>query len=1014
MKISFLTAASAPYPVTSVALGPSSAQVNWGLPELPNGVITGYHISCQILPDEKDDCDEEVGEDVFTYTVTTLLECSEYTFSVQAINGGGLGEAGTHSSTTDADAPPSITNFEAVNVTSTTASLTWDPLLTNCPILEYKLQIQETVLRTNETSAFEVSFLVENNFYLLEDLIPSAKYSLSLTATTGGGTSDPATTEFQTLEGDYDAPVIDGLTASSPCSLVVVWECDEICSVGLNNFNIYWQKTGSSETLGVTEGYHTNFYEIQGLLSNTSYTVWVSSVKNDGEYNSPSSKASTYKGVPYDVNGVQTETVSDSVIKVSWEKTSNPCPIQGYEVSWNGTAKWDEEITLNGHLETDENTTSVEVDNLIPYSVYDFYVSEITTDGIIGNPSEPSRAETNEGAASAPTPVASLTLSSSSVQVYWSLPEAPNGVITGYHISCQLLPKTDDDCDVDIDDINIFSATVDTLLECGNYTISVQAVNGYGLGEPAETTATTDPEAPPNLTGFDAVNITSTSAFLIWDPLATNCPVLYYILEGEGVVLWSDDTDPISLVLNGENNSYYLDHLIPWTYYNLIIRAATEGGTSDSTFQEFETTEGVAAPPTDLTSSTVDSSTVSLSWSSSPAINGLLQSYHITCKKSLTDLTLDCDAYTGDLTYEVTGLDGCSDFIFEVSAVNGIGDGEAATTKSSTGDETPGDMGDVTTSEVSSTNITVTLVPPDTTCEVLHYDVEGTGIAQWNENLTIPYKGTLVKSGVGNTYIIPDVNPYTAYTFNISATTAGGTTNGVPYEETTTEGVPSEPSNFKATVLDSRRVRLTWDEPEFQNGDRLEDYYLSYDLLGNENEEIVLGRIVETYTLGDDDSETLLPCQTYNIRLRASNENGIGSAASLRVKLDAEVPNAVSFLKCNPVAPHTVELTWETQPTSCRIDYYQITLRGNILWEGTTTISSFNVPDTSSNEGSVILDGLTAYTMYNISVEAGNDAGLGEATSCSCETEPDGRIPFTYNTFCKIFLQSTVSIFYEK
>ncbi|RXG59700.1 hypothetical protein Avbf_05381 [Armadillidium vulgare] len=193
--------------------------------------------------------------------------------------------------------PPSITNFEAVNVTSTTASLTWDPLLTNCPILEYKLQIQETVLRTNETSAFEVSFLVENNFYLLEDLIPSAKYSLNLTATTGGGTSDPASTEFQTLEGDYDAPVIDGLTASSPCSLVVVWECDEICSVGLNNFNIYWHQTGSSETLSVTEGYHTNFYEIQGLLSNTSYTVWVSSVKNDGEYNSPSSKASTYKGV---------------------------------------------------------------------------------------------------------------------------------------------------------------------------------------------------------------------------------------------------------------------------------------------------------------------------------------------------------------------------------------------------------------------------------------------------------------------------------------------------------------------------------------------------------------------------------------------------------------------------------------------------------------------------------------------------------------------------------------------
>ncbi|KAB7493929.1 Receptor-type tyrosine-protein phosphatase delta, partial [Armadillidium nasatum] len=197
---------------------------------------------------------------------------------------------------------------------------------------------------------------------------------------------------------------------------------------------------------------------------------------------------------PYDVTGVQTETVSDSVIKVSWEKTSNPCPIQGYEVSWNGTVKWDEEITLNGYRETNENATSFEIYNLIPYSVYDFYVNEITTDGIIGNRSEPSRAETFEGAASAPTPVTSLTLSSSSIQVNWSLPEAPNGVITGYHISCQLLPKTDDDCDIEINDINVFTATAETLLECGDYTISVQAVNGYGRGEPAVTTATTDPE----------------------------------------------------------------------------------------------------------------------------------------------------------------------------------------------------------------------------------------------------------------------------------------------------------------------------------------------------------------------------------------------------------------------------------------------------------------------------------------------------------------------------------------
>ncbi|KAL7639611.1 UNVERIFIED_CONTAM: hypothetical protein RMT77_010112 [Armadillidium vulgare] len=784
---------------------------------------------------------------------------------------------------------------------------------------------------------------------------------------------------------DSAAPTINDITPGS-CTLDVTWSCSS-CPSTFDSFNVYWQQTGK-ESQSEKVSYQTNECTIDGLISSQSYTVWVASIIDDEETNSDQEQKSTGKGVPYDVSGIQTDTVSGSVINVSWQKTSNPCPIKGYEVSWNGIAKFDGDLKPNGHLETDENTTSIEVDNLVPYTTYNFYVSEITTDGIIGNFSESSTVDTDEGAASAPYPVTSVALGPYSAQVNWGRPEAPNGVITGYHISCQILPDERDDCDVEVG-VDVFSYNVTRLLDCGEYTFSVRAINAGGLGEAGTHSSTTDAGEPGDITGFSYANITSDSIFLIWDNLTTNCPVTKYDLHVEGKILWNEKTEKFDKDIPEEDQYFLLENLTPYTSYNISIRATTKGGPTNYVSQVLETLEGVAEAPVDLTALTVDSSTVSLSWSPSPAINGFLRSYHITCKKAMTDLTLDCDAYTGDLTYDVTGLDSCSDFIFNVTAVNGNGDGEGATARSTTANGTPGDMGDVTTSEVSSTNITVTVVPPETTCEVLRYDVEGIGVAQWNENLTIPYKGTLVKSGVGNTYIIPDVNPYTAYTFNISATTAGGTTNGVPYEETTTEGVPSEPANFKATVLDSRRVRLTWDEPEFQNGDRLVDYYLSYDLLGNENEEIVLGRIVETYTLGDDDSETLLPCQTYNIRLRASNENGIGSAASLRVKLDAEIPNAVSFLKCNPVDPQTVELTWETQPTSCRIDYYQITLRGNILWDGTTTNSSFNVSETSLNEGRVTLDGLTAYTMYSITVEAGNDAGLGEATSCSCETEPD-------------------------
>ncbi|RXG71763.1 Receptor-type tyrosine-protein phosphatase F [Armadillidium vulgare] len=440
---------------------------------------------------------------------------------------------------------------------------------------------------------------------------------------------------------------------------------------------------------------------------------------------------------------------------------------------------------------------------------YTVWVASIIDD--VETNSGQKQESTEKGAASAPNPVTSVALGPYSAQIHWTLPEAPNGVIT----------------------------------DCGEYTFSVQAINAGGLGEAGTHSSTTDAGEPGDIIGFSNANITSDSIFLIWNNLTTNCPVTKYDLHVEGKVLWNEKTENFDKDIPEEHQYFLLENLTPYTSYNISLRATTKGGTTNYVSQVLETLEGVAAAPVDLTASTIDDTSVSLSWSESPAINGLLKSYHITCKKSLTDLTLDCDEYTGDLTYDV----------------------------------------------------------------------------------------------------------------------------------------PSEPANFKATVLDSRRVRLTWDVPEFQNGDRLEDYYLSYDLLGNENEEIVLGRIVETYTLGDDDSETLLPCQTYNIRLRASNENGIGSAASLRVKLDAEKPNPVALLRCNVVDSHSAELKWNVDPTTCRIKYYTISLNYNIEWgdSNNTVVNETNIPP---NGGSLTLTDLIADTIYDITLQPGNDAGLGEAKSC--------------------------------
>ncbi|KAB7495420.1 Down syndrome cell adhesion molecule-like protein 1-like protein [Armadillidium nasatum] len=119
---------------------------------------------------------------------------------------------------------------------------------------------------------------------------------------------------------------------------------------------------------------------------------------------------------------------------------------------------------------------------------------------------------------------------------------------------------------------------------------------------------------------------------------------------------------------------------------------------------------------------------------------------------------------------------------------------------------------------------------------------------------------------------------------------------------------------------------------------------------------------------------------------------GIGSAASLSAKIQAEKPNAVTRLRCNADGPHSAELTWNVNHTTCRIKYYTISLNGNILWSETsnTLVNETNIPP---NGGSLTLTDLIADTIYNITLQPGNDAGLGEAKSCPQQIQTDPDVP---------------------
>ena len=298
------------------------------------------------------------GADTTSHLVTGLTNSIRYTFRIRAVNAIGASDPSDHVAATPPVARPARpTNFSAVQTGVGQVSLEWDESLYPLSVASYQFTKDDGVSWTD---------------------IPGSDYDTdSYTVTTG--LSVRATPYIFAVQAVNNA----GATASDSQPVIIVDKSaapDSFSAVAGDgqvwlgwrspaDFTIsgyeYQQKTGGdfgndwTSIPGSRSG--TTFHIVTGLTNGTSYTFRVRAFNAAGGSDSSgeqSATPATASSAPVEPEGFAASQTSVGQVELTWDPSSNPLTVTGYEFTQNNGSTW---TTISG---SDHSTVSHTLNNL--------------------------------------------------------------------------------------------------------------------------------------------------------------------------------------------------------------------------------------------------------------------------------------------------------------------------------------------------------------------------------------------------------------------------------------------------------------------------------------------------------------------------------------------------------------------------------------------------------------------------------------------------------------------------
>uniref|UniRef100_A0A3Q2CFZ0 Protein tyrosine phosphatase receptor type Q n=1 Tax=Cyprinodon variegatus TaxID=28743 RepID=A0A3Q2CFZ0_CYPVA len=217
-------------------------------------------------------------------------------------------------------------------------------------------------------------------------------------------------------------------------------------------------------------------------------------------------------------------------------------------------------------------------------------------------------------------------------------------------------------------------------------------------------------------------------------------------------------------------------------------------------------------------------------------------------------------------------------------------------------------------------------------------------------------------------YVVSDLNPFTDYTFRVTASTTAGEGPATDITEKTSEQVPSSVLEVSYQNISSTSILVSWVPPINPNG-RITHYSI-YGLNLRSNQALKWVTNTTSMLISDLDKYT-----GYKLRVAASTAVGESSLSEeddvFVFTLEDEPDSPPDNLSVVETSPSTATLTWSApQRANGVIQYYEVFYENDSYSE---------MVNTTSNR--VTLISLAPFSFYNVSVRAYTRYGNGNQTS---------------------------------
>ncbi|XP_067022800.1 receptor-type tyrosine-protein phosphatase delta-like isoform X6 [Acropora muricata] len=975
-----------PRNVRALTISSSSISLFWmpPEPEEQNGPITGYSIF--VKGDSESTKHFKVTAGMMAYNASGLRPYTNFTFQMQALNVMGVGpNSSTVMNATFQAAPTGPPrNVRALTVSSSSISLFWmppEPEEQNGPITGYSIFVKGD---SEPKKHFKVA--AGMMAYNATGLRPYTNYTFQMQALNVMGVGPNSSTVMNaTFQAAPTGPPrnVRALTVSSS-SISLYWmpPQPEEQNGPITGYNIFVKGDGEPKKhFKVTAGMMA--YNATGLRPYTNYTFQMQALNVMGVGpNSSTVMNTTFQAAPTGPPlNVRALTISSASISLFWmppEPEEQKGPITGYSIFVKG----DSESTK--HFKVAAGLMAYNATGLRPYTNYTFQMHALNVMGVGPNSSTVMNATFQAAPTGPPRNVRALTISSSSISLYWTPPEPEeqNGLITGYNIFVKGDSEPTKHFKVTAG-MMAYNAT--GLRPYTNYTFQMQAFNVMGVGPYSSTVMNTTFQAAP--TGAPrnvrALAISSSSISLYWmppEPKEQNGPITGYSIF---VNVVSEPTKHFGVTaylmtvrVAAYMMAYNFTDLRPYTKYTFRVQAVNDMGFGPYSNTLISTTfEAVPSPPRNVTAQSLNSTAIKVTWDEALHPNGII-SYKVYKRRSVEKEDADQQIYDGlDTVYIAAGLEEYVKYTFTVVSLNvkyQWTSQRVIAMETTHPTEPSGPPQNVRALALSPTSIRVIWNPPLLSQRngiISHYTV------RFKSEIHQPKSVNTI--GNNTSIVISDLAIFTTYSFTIKAwNVIGAGPESQAVDNTTWEDLPTAPQDLRAWNLSESSVFVTWREPSHVNGN-LKRYEVYYKPVSGSN---FMSREVEGKTT-QVTLHFLTPFTLYNVKVLAVTGAGGGNASAVTVTTDETVPSAPQDLRAWNLSESSVFVTWR-EPS-----HVNGNLKGYKVYYKPASESKFMSREVEGKTTRVTLHSLISFTLYNVKVIAVTGAGGGNASAVTVTTD---------------------------